>query len=350
MCTRRHRHSVCCLLPPHILHAVSKNGTPQQKKDALRTLDIDTKARAKRTAQAQSAKPPAPATKAAPRRTIFDGGRSETLPGHPVRGEGAAASKDIAVNQAYDGLGATFKFYLEVYGRNSIDGHGMAIDATVHHGDPYNNAQWTGTEMIFGDGDGTTFRCFTTVLDVIAHELSHGVTRHEANLAYHGQPGALCESFSDVMASLVKQYAHRHDVKEADWLMGKGMLVAFPKQAFRSLKAPGTAYDNPLTHKDPQPARMKDFVHTGDDDGGVHINSGIPNRAFYLVAEALGGHAWEKAGRIWYDTICDRKLAPTASFAQFASRTAFNAGQRYGTGSHEQKAVIAAWKEVGVTK
>jgi Zn-dependent metalloprotease len=344
-----HRHSVCCLLPPHILHAVSRNGTPQQRKDALRTLDIDTKARAKRAAHAQAAKPAVPPVKAPPRRTIFDGGRSETLPGHPVRGEGAAASKDIAVNQAYDGLGATFRFYLEVYGRQSIDGHGMAIDATVHHGNPYNNAQWTGTEMIFGDGDGTTFACFTTALDVIAHELTHGVNRHEANLVNHGQSGALCESFSDVMASLVKQFTLGHDVKKADWLIGKGMLVAFPHQAFRSLKAPGTAYDNPLTHKDPQPAKMSDFVHTNDDDGGIHINSGIPNRAFYLVADSLGGHAWEKAGQIWYDTICDTKLSATADFAHFAGRTMFNAGHRYGTASHEQKAVIDAWKQVGVT-
>ena len=347
MCTHLHRHTICCLLPPHILHAISRNGTAQQKKAALRTLDIDTKARAKRAAQAQTAKPAAPAAKTALKRTIYDGGKSETLPGRPVRDEGAAASRDVAVNQAYDGLGATFKFYLEAYGRNSIDGHGMAIDATVHHGDPYNNAQWTGTEMIFGDGDGTTFACFTTALDVIAHELTHGVNRHEANLVNRGQSGALCESFSDVMASLVKQYTHAQDIHAADWLIGKGMLVGFPHQSFRSLKAPGTAYDNPLIHKDPQPARMADFVETKDDDGGIHINSGIPNHAFYLAAEALGGHAWEKAGRIWYDTICDPKLGATADFAHFAGRTLFNAGHRFG--SHEQKAVSEAWKEVGVT-
>jgi Zn-dependent metalloprotease len=354
MCTRLHRHTICCLLPPHILHAISKNGTAQQKRDAERTLAIDTASRARRTAQSKellvATRRPKPAeATAALKRTVYDGGKSETLPGHPVRGEGAAASRDVAVNQAYDGLGATFKFYLDVLGRNSIDGHGMAINATVHHGDPYNNAQWTGTEMIFGDGDGTTFRCFTTALDVIAHELTHGVNRHEANLANHGQSGALCESFSDVMASLVKQYTHGHDVHAADWLIGKGMLVGYPDQAFRSLKAPGTAYDNKLIHKDPQPARMADFVDTKEDDGGIHINSGIPNHAFFLVAKALGGHAWEKAGRIWYDTICDPKVTATASFAQFAGRTVFNAGRRFGAGSHEQKAVTGSWKEVGVT-
>jgi Zn-dependent metalloprotease len=354
MCDRLHVHTVCCLLPPHILHAIAKNGTAQQKRDAQRTLEIDTASRTRRTAQsaqllaaARRAKPAE--AKAVLQRTIFDGGKSETLPGHKVRGEGAAAGKDVAVNQAYEGVGATFDFYLGAFGRNSIDGEGMPINATVHHGDPYNNAQWTGTEMIFGDGDGTTFACFTTALDVIAHELSHGVTRHEANLAYKGESGALCESFSDVMASLVKQFKLGQDVKKADWLIGKGMLVAFPKQAFRSLKAPGTAYDNKLTHKDPQPAHMKDFVKTAEDDGGVHINSGIANRAFFLAADALGGHAWEKAGRIWYDTICDAKLRATATFVEFAGRTVFSAGKRYGETSHERKAVIDAWKEVGVT-
>src|SRR5260221_12935942 len=179
---RDHRHSACCLLPPHILHAISCNGTPQQRKDALRTLDIDAKARTKRTAQAQGAKPPVPAAATALRRTIFDGGRSETLPGNRVRAEGAAASKDIAVNQAYDGLGATFKFYLEVYGRHSIDGHGMAAHVTVHHRAPYNNAPLTGTKVIFGDCDSTTFAWLTTALLVISHELSPGVNPHEAHL------------------------------------------------------------------------------------------------------------------------------------------------------------------------
>jgi Zn-dependent metalloprotease len=348
-----HRHSIFCVLPPHILHAVARNGTARQRDDAHRTLAIDSTARTKRAAAPPpSRKSPGAATVAdsALQRTIYDGGNGEILPGRAVRSEGAAEAKDIAVNHAYDGLGATFALYAKVFGRNSIDGHGMKLDATVHHGVRYNNATWNGQQMVFGDGDGVTFGSFVTALDVIAHELSHGVTRHEANLAYLGEAGALCESFSDVMASLVKQYKLGHDIKKADWLIGKGMLVGYPDQAFRSLKAPGTAYDNPLTHKDPQPTHMKNYVQTTEDYGGVHINSGIPNRAFYLVADALGGHAWEKAGQIWYDTIRDPKLSTAAKFSEFSNRTALNAGQRYGTASQEQKAVIAAWNEVGVPK
>ena len=108
-----------------------------------------------------------------------------------MRAEGQAAVGDVAVNEAYDGLGQTFEFYLEVYQRNSIDGQGLPLNAYVHYGQGYDNAFWDGQEMIFGDGDGTAFNRFTIALDVIGHELTHGVTGSEVNLRYLGQPGAL---------------------------------------------------------------------------------------------------------------------------------------------------------------
>jgi Zn-dependent metalloprotease len=352
MCVRMHRHSIFCILPPHILHEIARNGTKDQRDTALRTLGLDSTARSMRTTAqflASTAQAFPPIAAAAPQRTIYDAAHEENLPGRAVRSEGDADSSDITVNQAYDGLGATFDLYLKVYGRNSIDGHGMHLDATVHYGDRYDNAFWNGQQMIFGDGDGVAFGSFTAALDVIGHELSHGVTAHEANLSYVGQSGALNESFSDVMGSLVKQFTLDQDTKSADWLIGKGLLKAYPDQALRSMKTPGTAYDNPLMGKDPQPAVMRNYVQTGQDNGGVHINSGIPNHAFFLVADALGGKAWQRAGQIWYDTIRDPRLGHAASFSQFATRTVFNAGHRYGTASPEQKSVISAWKEVGVT-
>jgi len=166
-------------------------------------------------------------------------------------------------------------------------------------------------------------------------------------LAYTGQSGALNESVSDVFGSLVKQYALKQSASEADWLIGAGLLT-FKDQALRSMKAPGTAYDNNVLGKDPQPADMQHYVHTAQDNGGVHLNSGIPNRAFYLVATALGGNAWVKAGQIWYDTIRDRSLKRTATFNAFAARTVANAKRRYGATSAEQKAVDDAWNKVGV--
>ncbi len=201
-----------------------------------------------------------------------------------MRIEGAPASGDAAVDEAYDGLGATFDLYWDVYERNSIDDEGLPLDATVHYGTDYDNAFWNGQRMVFGDGDGDLFNRFTIAVDVIGHELTHGVTEDEAQLAYFFQPGALNESNSDVFGSLVKQKLLHQTVEEADWLIGAGLFTSNVQGvALRSMKAPGTAYDDPVLGKDPQPAHMRDYVRTYQDNGGVHINSGIPNHAFYLI-------------------------------------------------------------------
>jgi Zn-dependent metalloprotease len=265
-----------------------------------------------------------------------------------VRGEGDPRSDDRAVNEAYDGSGATYDLYFTEFGRNSIDERGMRLDSTVHYGRKYDNAFWNGQQMVYGDGDGELFNRFTIAIDVIGHELTHGVTEYEAGLEYQDQPGALNESFSDVFGSLVKQYKRRQTAKEADWLIGKGLLARGVKgKALRSMKEPGTAYDDDILGKDPQPGHMTDYVRTRDDNGGVHINSGIPNRAFYETAIRLGGNAWAKAGQIWYTTLRD-KLRPTSSFKDAARWTVAVARDLYGAGSLEQKAVRGGWIAVGI--
>jgi Zn-dependent metalloprotease len=264
-----------------------------------------------------------------------------------VRIEGSAAIADSEANEAYDGLGATFDFYADAYDRNSIDDEGLHLDATVHYGRAYDNAFWNGQQMVFGDGDGDLFNRFTISLDVIAHELTHGVTGDEARLVYLGQAGALNESISDVFGSLVKQYARKQTAEQADWLIGQGLFTAnVHGVALRSMKAPGTAFDDPVLGRDPQPSTMAGYVHTSADNGGVHTNSGIPNHAFYLAAVALGGYAWERAGRIWYETLRDKRLKPTATFRQFARCTVINAAHFFG--GAERQAVAAAWAEVGI--
>jgi Zn-dependent metalloprotease len=194
--------------------------------------------------------------------------------------------------------------------------------------------------MVFGEG-------YAAPLDVTAHELTHGVTGDEVNLTYLGESGALNESISDVFGSLVKQWAAKETAAKADWLIGAELLTARVQGvALRSLKAPGTAFDDPVLGKDDQPATMAGYVTTSEDNGGVHTNSGIPNHAFYLAATAIGGHAWEKAGRVWYETLRDKRLRKTATFRQFAQRTVQNADQYIG--ARARKAVAAAWAEVGV--
>src|SRR5262249_27643424 len=162
------------------------------------------------------------------------------------RTEDGGASADETVNRAFDGFGTTRDFYKAVFDRNSIDDHGMRLDGYVHRGVKYNNAFWDGQEMVFGDGDGAGFTDFTRSLDVIAHELTHGVTEKTAGLIYHNQQGALNESISDVFGSLVKQWSLEQPAETADWLIGAEVFTpGIAGDALRSMKAPGTAYNNP---------------------------------------------------------------------------------------------------------
>ncbi|GAA3648913.1 M4 family metallopeptidase [Microbacterium marinilacus] len=285
----------------------------------------------------------------APDRLIFDARGGEDLPGVEVRAEGEPDTGDVAVSQAYDGLGDTYALFWDAFGRDSIDDEGMRLDATVHFGERYDNAFWDGARMVFGDGDGEIFRGFTGSLSIIGHELAHGVTERTANLVYQGQSGALNEHVSDVFGVLVEQRLLGHTAREATWLVGAGVFTEEVRgEAIRSMRAPGTAYDDPMLGADPQPAHMRDYVETSDDNGGVHINSGIPNRAFVALAETLGGHAGERAGRIWYETLTGGRITATASFAQFAGATLSVARELYGTDAVEAAAVADAWESVGV--
>lgn len=279
----------------------------------------------------------------APNRTISDAQNTETLPGLIVRTETDPAVDDDAVNEAFDGLGATFEMLLASFGRNSLDGRGAQLEATVHYGTDYDNAFWDGARMVFGDGDGEVFRGFTRSLTVIGHELAHGVIQHTANLEYQGQPGALNESIADVFGALTEQYAAGQSADQATWLIGEGIFTGEVQgSALRSMIEPGTAYDDDELGKDPQPAHMDDFVKTTEDNGGVHINSGIPNRAFALTATMLGGNAWERAGRTWYRALTDG-LSSTATFTDFADATVAAA-----VDDETATATRKAWTSVGV--
>ncbi|QAY74374.1 M4 family peptidase [Agromyces protaetiae] len=284
-----------------------------------------------------------------PDRRISDAQGEERLPGRLVRREGQPASGDDAVDEAYDGLGDTHRLFDRVFGRDSIDGAGMPLEATVHYGDRYDNAFWDGERMVFGDGDGEVFTGFTDSLSVIGHELAHGVTERSAGLRYQGQSGALNEHVSDVFGALVEQYARGQDSGAATWLIGEGVFTPEVQgRALRSMLEPGTAYDDDVLGRDPQPAHMRDYIRTRDDNGGVHLNSGIPNRAFALAATRLGGFAWEHVGRVWYDALTSGRLDVDADFAAFAGETVRAARERFGQGSAEASAIVEGWEAVGV--
>ena len=344
------RPVVCGIVPPYLLEHVVQHGSPQQQAAAARALGLDLEHRRRRLVGPgqDQGQEQGPEQAEGPQRTISTADGTQTLPGRVVRVEGAPATGDAATDEAYDGLGATYELYLSAYDRNSIDDAGLPLPATVHYGHDYDNAFWDGTRMVFGDGDGELFRRFTIAVDVVGHELTHGVTQATAGLVYQGQSGALNESVSDVFGSLVKQQVLGQEAAEADWLIGAGLFTAQVQgDGLRSMRAPGTAYDDDVLGKDPQPAHFRDYVETTDDNGGVHLNSGIPNHAFYLAATAIGGPAWDVAGRIWYDTLVEGGLPTDADFATFASATVRAAAARFGTA--EVQSVRSAWDAVGVT-
>ncbi len=349
-------HSVFCITPPHMLQEIIRNGSSTQRDLALQTIITSEQMRGQRRAMKSMAVFMVKAASTGNKqRAIYDAKNGAQLPGTLVRGEGGPASTDPAINEAYDGSGVTYDLFFDAYGRNSIDNNGLKLDSTVHYQKGYDNAFWDGKQMVYGDGDedqpiaDRLFNRFTIALDIIGHELTHGVTQYEANLAYWDQSGAINESLSDVFGSLVKQYQRKQTANQADWIIGEGLFTPNVNGVgIRSMKAPGTAYNDPVLGKDPQPAHMKDYVRTVEDNGGVHINSGIPNHAFYVTALELGGNAWEKAGRIWYKTLTD-KLQERSTFQQACNLTFEAAGEIFGTNSLEQQAVKKGWSEVGIT-
>ena len=335
----------CYIIPPHMQEHIATNGSVAQKLAAIRSMALSGFMRGMRVERALIGGGVSTLQK---RRTIYDAKQRQTLPGTLVRGERNAATKDVAVNEAYDGSGNVYDFFMAAFGRNSIDGKGLRLDSTVHYGRRYDNAFWNGQQMVYGDGDGSLFNRFTISLDVIGHELTHGVTQYEAALEYQDEPGALNESMSDVFGSLVKQWRLKQTADKADWLIGAGLLAKGVKGvALRSMIAPGTAYDDPALGKDPQPAHMKDYYKGQEDNGGVHINSGIPNLAFATTARQLGGAAWQQAGKIWYTALCSR-LGPSSGFHDARVATLSAALDLYGKTSKEYKAVKAGWDKVGV--
>ncbi|TQV97397.1 peptidase M4, thermolysin [Cordyceps javanica] len=350
--TSQQRHQI---VPPHVFQQMS----------TAEANDEETRARAKgnlehvegviaqyKTAQgneqeAQSLSAQSKSKKET-RRAVYDAQNTtseSSLPGKLVRDEGQGAVKDKAVNEAFDNVGSVLKFYQEKFKWASIDNRRADVISSVHFGEAYENAFWDPSvrQMVFGDG-GEFLNNFTASIDVIGHELTHAVTEHTSPLDYQGQPGALNEHVSDVFGIMVKQMVEDEKSDVADWLIGENCILPGIKgTALRSMKEPGTAYDDPRFGKDPQVSNMKDFKQMYEDNGGVHIFSGIPNKAFYLAAVALGGYSWEKAGQIWWKTMNSGKIPTRCTFLQFADVTVDVAEEEFKAG----KIVRKAWDDEG---
>lgn len=338
--------SLCQFIPPYLLQRVaSVHVDADIARCGHATLAVDEALRTRRALRTAATGAVAEPEYAA-EWVIFSADNGSTLPGRAVRPAGEPATGDPAVDEAYAGVEAALALFAELLDRDSFDDRGATVLATVHYEKHYDNAFWDGRQLVFGDGDGRVFDRFTKPIDVLGHEFTHAVTQYAAGLVYQGQPGALNEHVSDVFATCVKQRVHgQRDPAAADWLIGEGIfLPGVNGRALRSMAAPGTAYDDPVLGKDPQVGHMSDYVHTRDDNGGVHLNSGIPNRAFHLAATRLGRPVWEQAARIWYAALTSG-IRPDTGFTAFAEATVEAARDHH---PEAVDAVADAWAEVGV--
>lgn len=290
----------CHIVPPHILEALAKRGNVSCKK----TLNDAHRILAKRNASLNNLLVQSRIAGDG-ERFIYDSQNKNQQRVELVLQEGDLPVEDKTANEAYDTSGFVHEYFRKTFDLNSIDGNGMDIICNIHYGVAYNNAFWDGDEMTYGDGDGMEFTDFASAIDVVAHELVHGITQFLANLEYRSQSGALNEHFSDVFGTVIKQKYLKQSLSEANWLIGDSVVTEqFPGVAIRSLKAPGTANDF-----DSQPDHMDNYYAGSADNQGVHINSGIPNKAFYLCCKEIG---LDESALIWFQTL--QALWRTADF------------------------------------
>ncbi len=269
---------------------------------------------------------------------------SQTLPGtvcasnsqnswdNVAKGKGAAVDAHFFAGFVYD-------YYKTRFGRNGIDGRNSPMVSTAHFGANYENAFWDGTQMAYGDG-AVRFKALSAGLDVVAHEFTHGVTTSTSNLQYQGQPGALNEAISDIFSTFI-EHTYKPDDRN-NWLTGETIGTAI--RDLMNPKAKG------------QPSHMKEFVNTQQDNGGVHINSGIPNNAAYLMT--MGGQnpyskvevgaklGWEKSEKLWYEI--ETKYLTSRSDFKAAATASMTAAKALGFSEVEQAVVQCAWVAVGV--
>lgn len=280
-------------------------------------------------------------------RRVYTANGGETLPGALLLQEGGQTN-DAAAKAAYDNAGLVYKYYLDKFQRDSYDGQGAPLISTVHFGVAVNNAFWNGQQMVYGDGDGTTFLSFARSFDVVAHELTHAVTNLTADLVYQNESGALNEAMSDILGAAAEAHRDGGRVGPNTWVLGEDIFT------------PGTAgdglryMDNPTKDgisSDYYPERYRGT----EDNGGVHLNSGIANLAFKLLVEG-GTHpraktkyivpalGIQKAEAIFYRALVTY-MTPNTNFLGARQATAQAAADLYGPA--EASAVQYAWDAVG---
>jgi Zn-dependent metalloprotease len=349
-CSKNSNH-VCFIIPSVIMEKILLEGTHEQKEKILYTYGLSKRVRGYR----RSVKKRRPQLLSSgtfnKHRMVYDMDHSDDdnqLPGSLLINENEKDGGNSEATNAYKNTGITFDFYKEVFERNSIDGNGNILISSVDYGGQYDNAFWNGEQMVFGNGGGGMIKenTLTSAINVIAHELTHGVTQYTANLAGEEEPGGLNESMSDIFGIMCEQWSKKQTVSQSNWLIGEGIMEK--GTALRDMK--GEQKVNPW---DESVFSYKDYRKELD----VHFSAGIPNKAFYVTAKEIGGNSWEKAGKIWYIVLTQGWLSSNGppgngiygkSFQETADGTFTVAGQLYGDGSEEQNAVKEGWTSVDI--
>ncbi|MCW2650315.1 MAG: prt1 [Mycobacterium sp.] len=343
----------CFIVPKNVLEKLAEDQSiPEQSRQALRdTLALEPVWRKLRVAQTQAAQarllagPVAEGISgtlaAQPSATVFDCKNTKSLPGAPVLDPDTCP--DVTAKRAFDETIAVAEFYQKFFDRNSVDAAGMTLVSSIHYDLRYSNAFWNGAQMTYGDGDGQIFIDFTASSDVIGHELTHGVTQFTAGLTYVNEPGGLNECISDVFGSMFRQWRKSQTVAQADWLIGADIIgpaaAAKGYTCLRDMADPGAEHC-----LSPQPSNYADYVPGGDP----HVNSGIPNHAFYLAATAIGGNSWEKAGKVWYAALTSPKATKNMKMSAFAKLTRQAAQSLFAPDPAVYSAVDSGWTDVGI--
>ena len=309
------------------------------------------------------------------RQETYDAANTGSLPGtlmtdaddvwDRVTANRASPGQPAAVDAHYY-AGVVDDFYGATFGRNSIDDNGMTIVSSVHYGRNYNNAFWNGEQMTYGDGDGRSFREFSGGLDVVGHELTHGVTEFTSGLIYENESGALNESFSDMMGNTIEYYAEANgretggtepdgDPVTPDFLIGEDIYL--PDDAvdgFRNMTDP---------REDDDPDHYSERYTGTSDNGGVHSNSGIPNHVYYLAVNGGRNAGCDTVGSNGHQhsANCDENVqglglatAAQVFYAGFTSLTEYAnfcdaRNATMAVSSKTAKSVGDAWDAVGVT-
>lgn len=337
----------CQIVPNKVLRRLAEEAdlSEQVRRQMVDTALVDLEVRKLRAQALQLARVSgaiapvaAMALAPAPSVTVYDCQHGQTLPGAPIGHPEDSA--DASARRTFTETRAVADFYKQVFNRNSIDGAGMTLLSSIHFGSGYNNAQWNGAQMIYGDGDGSIFLDFTLGNDVIGHELTHGVTQHTLQLVYANESGGLNESLSDVFGSMFRQWRAGQAVTAADWLIGKDIMgpaaLAKGYTCLRDMANPAGAHCLA-----PQISHYRDYQPGMDP----HESSGVANFAFYTAAIAIGGHSWDRLGQVWYKAMTGNGAKPNLKMAAFANLTRQAAGALFPT---DVAAIDQAWKQVGL--